>query len=48
MVLAKDTRIYNLDGRKVAVPLYKFQRDWIQDRSVLKIGNMSRQIGKRN
>lgn len=46
MVSAKGTQIYDIDGQKVAVPLYKFQRDWIQDRSVLKIGNMSRQIGK--
>ncbi len=46
MVLNKDTQIYDIDGQKAAVPLYKFQKDWIQDHSVLKIGNMSRQIGK--
>ena len=31
---------------KPAVNLYQFQRDWMQDRSRFKIGNMSRQIGK--
>lgn len=31
---------------KAAVPLYDFQRRWLEDTSRFKIGNMSRQIGK--
>ena len=46
MVSTKNTQIYCLDGQKVAVPLYGFQRRWLADRDRFKFGLMCRQIGK--
>lgn len=45
-MIATDNKIYDIDGQKVAVPLYDFQRRWMVDKSRFKLGRMSRQIGK--
>lgn len=45
-MIATDNKIYDIDGQKVAVPLYDFQRCWIADKGRFKLGRMSRQIGK--
>jgi phage FluMu gp28-like protein len=45
-MIATDNKIYDIGGKKVAVPLYGFQLRWLADKSRFKIGRMSRQIGK--
>jgi len=45
-MIAADNKIYEIDGKKVAVPLYGFQHRWMADKNRFKLGRMSRQIGK--
>jgi len=45
-MIATDPKIYDIDGNKVAVPLYNFQKQWLLDRSRFKLGLMARQTGK--
>jgi len=45
-MIATDNKIYDINGQKVAVPLYGFQRRWMVDKSRFKLGLICRQVGK--
>lgn len=40
------TKVYDMNGDKVAVPLYDFQQNWLLNKARFKVGLMARQVGK--